>query len=550
MKNILLRLFTLLLLFAFVLTTFAQIIQEPYPTKRPESAETWKRDGWNAIDQAKNQKIRKGKAKNVILFIGDGMGISTLTASRIFEGQQRGESGEENRLSFEQFPFSALSKTYSVNQQTSDSAPTMSAIITGVKTDEGVLSVDQNVVHADYKTVSGNETKTLLEMAEDAGKSTGVITTTRLTHATPGACYAHTADRDWESDGDMRRLSEKAAKDKLPEMARRHKAALDAKFPDIASQLLNFKHGDGLEVALGGGRGKFLPKESVDKPGREGERLDGQDLTKKWTEKYQNSAYVADKDQLAAVDPRKTKHLLGLFSRSSMEFDYDRISKKLNEPSLTEMTTKAIDVVSQNKKGFFLMVEAGRIDQAHHLGNAYRALQDTVELSNAVRAAVGKVNLDETLIIVTADHSHTLTMMGYPARGNNILGLVREIGPDGELEAGYNKDKLDRPYTTLNYTNGRGYTGSGDGKPEGTKVYPDAPKDFKGITNGRPDLGKVDPTSPNYMQEATIPLDDETHGGEDVAIFATGVNAHLIRGSMEENWIFYVMADALRLGRK
>jgi len=97
-----------------------------------------------------------------------------------------------------------------------------------------------------------------------------------------------------------------------------------------------------------------------------------------------------------------------------------------------------------------LMVEGGRIDQAHHLGNAYRALQDTVELSNAVRAAVGKVNLDETLIIVTADHSHTLTIMGYPARGNNILGLVREIGPDGNLEPDYMRDKLGRPYTTLN----------------------------------------------------------------------------------------------------
>src|SRR6185369_2242808 len=122
---------------------------------------TWRRDGWSAIDKAKQIQYKYGKAKNVILFIGDGMGVSTTTAARIFEGQQRGESGEENRLRFETFPYSAFSKTYSANQQTSDSAPTMSAIITGVKTDEGVLSVSQNIIHADHTTVRGNETKSL-----------------------------------------------------------------------------------------------------------------------------------------------------------------------------------------------------------------------------------------------------------------------------------------------------------------------------------------------------------------------------------------------------
>ncbi|CAN5520982.1 alkaline phosphatase [soil metagenome] len=528
---------TSLLIFTFATVPFSQDVKPPFPVKRAESPETWKRDGWNAIELAKNQKIRKGKAKNVILFLGDGMGIPTLTAARIFEAQQRGESGEENRLSFEEFPYTALSKTYSVNQQTADSAPTMSAIMTGVKTDASVLSVNQNIVHSEYKTVAGNEAETLLELAEDAGRSTGVVTTTRLTHATPGACYAHTADRDWESDKDI---------------FDRRKDAYEAKFPDIARQLIEIKHGDGLEVAMGGGRSKFMPKGAPDPQvkGSVGERLDGRDLTKEWLGKYPGSKYVWDKNQLAAVDPKTTKHLLGLFDTTSLEFENDRVAKNLEEPSLTAMTTKAIDVLSQNKKGFFLMVEGGRIDQAHHLGNAYRALNETVEFSNAVRAAVGKVNLDETLIIVTADHSHTLTMMGYPARGNNILGLVREPGNDGNLKPDYEHDKLGRPYTTLNYISGRGYTGASNDQPEGSKNYPTTPKSFKGITSGRPDLTKVDTTSPNYMQEAIIPLSDETHSGDDVPIFAIGVDAHLIRGSMEENWIFYVMADAMRLGRK
>lgn len=501
-------------IFSLFLSTPGQTIEPLFPVKRAESPETWKRDGWNAIDQAKKQRPRTGKARNVILFIGDGMGVSTLTAARILEGQMRGESGEENRLSFEEFPFSALSKTYSVNQQTSDSAPTASAILTGVKTDEGIISVNQNVVNGDYTTVKGNEAKSILEMAEEAGKSTGVVTTARLTHATPAACYAHSPSRDWESDADI--------------FARR-KDAHEAKFPDIALQLMEFPYGDGLEVALGGGRSKFLPKEASDPeyPDRKGERLDSRDLTDEWTKKYKNSAYAWNKSQFDAVDPQTTKHLLGLFEMSHLQYAYDRPRDKSGEPSLSEMTSKSIDILSQNKKGYFLMVEGGRVDHAHHNGNAFRALTDTIELSNAVRTALGKVNLDETLIIVTADHSHTLTIAGYPVRGNNILGLVREVDEKGMAEENYRGDSNKKPYTTLGYANGRGAR-----------------------VGERSNLTQDDVLKPDYRQEAAIPLSDETHGGEDVAIFATGVNAHLIRGSMEQNWIFYVMADALRLGRK
>lgn len=504
---------TLTLILSIVSAAFGQLTSNTYPVKREETPETWKRDGWAAIDKAKTQKIRK-KAKNVILFIGDGMGVSTLTAARIFEGQLRGESGEENRLSFEEFPYSALSKTYQVNQQTPDSAPTMSAIISGIKTDEGIISVNQNVRHADHTTVAGNETETLIEYAEDAGLSTGVVTTARLTHATPAACYAHSASRDWESDADI---------------FTRSKPAHDAKFPDIARQLIETKNGDGLEVAFGGGRSKFTPKELVDPeyPNRNGERLDGRNLPEEWTKKYKNSAYVWNKQQFDAIDTKKTKHLLGLFEPSHMKYDFDRPKDTAGEPSLSDMTSKAIDMLSNNKKGYALVVEGGRVDHAHHDGNAFRALSDAVALSNAVRTAAQKVNLEETLIIVTADHSHTLFIQGYPGRGNNITGLVREIDNSGNQEAEPKLDANKKPFTTLGYSNG---TGARKGE--------------------RPDLTEEQVTSPDYKQEANIPLGSETHGGEDVAIYAVGPNAHLIRGSMEENWIFYVMADALGLARK
>jgi alkaline phosphatase len=512
MRKLFSQILSTTIILTFFISTIAQTAQ--FPTKRNETPETWQRDGWNAIEQAKKTKVRKGKAKNVILFVGDGMGVSTLTASRILEGQLRGESGEENLLSFEQFPFSALSRTYSVNQQTSDSAPTMSAIMTGIKTDEAIISVNQNVVAGDYQTVKGNETTSLLEMAEMKGLSTGVVTTARLTHATPAACYAHSPMRDWEADSDI---------------FARSKEAHNARFPDIARQLIEFPHGDGLEVAMGGGRTKFLPKEEADPEysDRNGERLDGRNLPKEWLAKYKNSSYVFDKKGFDAIDTKKTKHLLGLFERSHLQFEYDRKNDKAGEPSLSEMTAKAIDILANNKKGFFLMVEAGRIDHAHHDGNAFRALTDTIELSNAVRTATQKINLDETLIIVTADHSHTFTMGGYPIRGNNILGLTQEVDGKGMLEEKPAQDSNKKPYTTLGYANGTGYRGG-----------------------ERPNLTQEQVTNPNFKQEATVPLLSETHGGEDVAIFATGVNAHLIRGSMEQNWIFYVMADALRLGEK
>jgi len=483
-------------------------VKSPFPVKRIETPETWRRGGEAFVERIKNKKDYGKRAKNVILFVGDGMGITTLTAARILEGQLRGESGEENELSFEKFPSVALSKTYSVNQQTSDSAPTMSAIISGVKTDEGILSVNQSVVIGDYRTVKGNETKTLLEMAEEKGMSTGVVTTARLTHATPAACYAHSAHRDWEADAN------------LTEDARRNN------FPDIARQLVEFSYGDGLEVALGGGRTKFISNQTPDPEyaDRKGERLDGRDLPTEWTAKYKNSGYVWNKQQFDAIDAKNTKHLLGLFETSHLQYEYDRRTDKAGEPSLSEMTSKAIDIVSQNRTGYFLMVEGGRVDHAHHNGNAFRALTDTIELSNAVRAALSKVNLNETLIVVTADHSHTFTMAGYPARGNNILGLVREVGRGGLLEEKPAGDTAGKPFTTLGYANGRGYRG-------GT----------------RPELSEESVANPDYKQEATIPLLDETHGGEDVAIFATGAGSHLVQGVMEENWIFYVMKEALQM---
>ena len=462
----------------------------------------------------------------MILFIGDGMGVSTVTAARILDGQNKGMQGEENQLSFEKFPYLALSKVYSVNQQTPDSAPTMTAMVTGVKTNDGVLAVDQYIEREepDTEVINAHRLRTILEMAEENGLSTGVVSTARITHATPAACYAHTSERDWEADSDQPK---------------------GATVPDIARQLIEFKYGDGLEVALGGGRTNFYPATETDPEysDEQGARQDGRKLYQEWVAHYPNSAYVWNKAQFNEIDTAKTDHLLGLFEPSHMQYELDRPDDIAGEPSIADMTAKAIDILSKNEKGFFLMVEGGRIDHAHHAGNAKRALIDAVAMADAVQKAVEQTNSEDTLIMVSADHSHVFTIAGYPKRGNPILGKV--VAP-GEEAPDYTTDLLGLPYTTLSYANGPGYTGASDQKPEGSKTFEHAPSSYQGITMGRPNLTGVDTTADDYLQEATVPLSSETHAGEDVAIYAQGPQAHLVHGVQEQNVIFHVMRAALQ----
>ena len=468
----------------------------------------------------------RGKAKNVILFVGDGMGVSTVTAARILDGQMNGLAGEENQLSFDKFPFSGLSKTYNVDAQTPDSAGTMTAMMSGIKTDVGVIGVDEDIERGDCSTVAGNELITALELAEIAGKSTGIISTARITHATPAATYAKSADRNWEDISDM------------PE------AAVTAGCSDIADQLINFEANleanfegldvDGIEVVMGGGRRHFLPRdEAFNSPDAassiEGDRTDGRDLTAEWQTMYENGVYIFDQSGFEGLDTETTEKVFALFNESHMQYEADRSNDIAGEPSIAEMTSAAIKVLDNNEKGFFLMVESGRIDHAHHAGNAYGALHDTIAFAEAVDAADKLTDDEDTLIIVTADHGHVFTIAGYPKRGNPILGKVVNVGSD---EAATAADGT--PYTTLGYTNGLGFRNLGD-------VTNSDASYLAGPDTGRKDITDVDTTTPGYHQEALIPLSSETHSGEDVGIYAKGPGAFLVNGTNEQSVIFHVM---------
>ncbi len=522
------------------ITTLSALITSGVAQAAEPGPNDWFNAGRQTVIDAQQLHPNSKRAKNVILFVGDGMGISTITASRIYDGQQKGGHGEENSLSFEKLPYLALSKTYSVDEQTADSAPTMTAMVTGVKTIGHSISVNQLVAHSEpnAEKVNANKLATILEQAKQRGLSAGIVSTARITHATPAATYAHTANRDWEGDSD------------LPD---------GATVADIATQLVDFNINGGIDVALGGGRTRFIPQSATDPEyGIAGKRKDGRDLTADWLSKHSNARYVWNKAQFDAIDPKTTDHLLGLFEPSHVHYEADRIAHdKAGEPSLTEMTAKAIDILKKNHKGYFLMVEGGRIDHAHHAGNAYRALTETQQLAAAVEAALNKTNPDDTLIIVTADHSHTFTIGGYPQRGNPILGLTQGVGATSP-----NLDMLGLPYTTLNYANGTGYTGKSNVQEAGSKSFTTPttaawesgseghnPKSFSPAT-GRPLLKDAQVQGSDYLQEAVIPLGAETHGAEDVAIFAGGPKAHLFHGVIEQNVIYHVMAEALGFTRQ
>ncbi|WP_158769737.1 alkaline phosphatase [Paraglaciecola sp. L1A13] len=481
---------------------------------------------------AKLQTNNQFKAKNVILFVGDGMGVSTLTAARILQGQQAGNLGEEGYLSFESFPHTALVKTYNVDAQTPDSAGTMTAMMSGLKTDVGVIGVNEKIERGECSTVAGNEVSTALELAEIKGMATGIISTARITHATPAATYAKSADRNWEDISD------------IPE------AAIAEGCVDIADQLVHFEANlearfegvdvDGLEVVMGGGRRHFLPKDasfnSADAVSEiEGDRTDSRDLTQEWQDLYTNGTYVMDKTGFDAVDAANTTHLFGLFNESHMQYEADRSNDVAGEPSLTEMTSKAIDVLDNNAKGFFLMVESGRIDHGHHAGSAYNALTDAIELSNAIQTAIDSTDPDETLILVTADHGHVFTIAGYPKRGNPILGKVVAVG---ETEPSMAAD--DMPYTTVGYTNGIGFHDLGT-ETDGDASY------NEDIAAGRMDISAIDTTTSGYHQEALIPLSSETHSGEDVALHANGPGSQLVQGVVEQSVVFHIIEQALDL---
>ncbi|CAH1406608.1 unnamed protein product [Nezara viridula] len=440
------------------------------------------------------------------------MGPNTATAARIYKKHEYGY------LSWERFNHVGALKTYSNDKQVPDSACSATALFSGVKTNIHTLGVHSTVKKADCDSsiLKENHVVTLATLAQDAGKATGIVTTTRVTHATPAAMYAHSSHRDWECDTS------------LPYSA--------SKCKDIARQLVEDEPGNNFNVVMGGGRQLLMtdPPSTPDDPIAEGigtcKRVDGLNLIAEWTRRMEDKrvrfALPKNRKELLDLDTSKTDYVLGIFCNDHFPYSYKVNYSDTSVPTLEEMTTKAIKVLNNNKNGFFLMVEGGLIDQGHHIGKARIAVSETVHFSKTIKSTMELLEaagiLDETLVIVTSDHSHTLTISGYPNIGSSIFGL-----------AGISKtDKL--PFTTLSYA---------IAAKDNMKMR---------VVNGtlvREDPSKVDTTSYEYGTQGAAPNRVNVHGGSDVLVYATGPNAYLFHRMHEQTYVAEVIKYALRIGK-
>lgn len=311
-----------------------------------------------------------GQVKNVILMVGDGMGFGAIQYGRNIL------VGPEGRLSFEKLPYVGLVTTYSADQWVTDSAAAATAMATGYKTKNGMIAVKPD----------GTPVKTVLEAAQEAGKAVGLISTNTIYDATPAAFGSHWGQRSGSSA--------------------------------IAAQLVEHK----IDVLLGGGADQFFPKGVGP-----GVRADGVNLVEQ--AKAAGYTYVANATELAAASGAK---LLGLFTPSYMDYQYDRPLVKRDEPSLAEMTQKSLDLLSKDADGFFLMSEGARIDHMAHTAEVAGTVAELKDFDAAVQVALKFAEgRGDTLVVVTADHD----TMGLGVTEPFKLDVIQKVKASPEYMA-------------------------------------------------------------------------------------------------------------------
>jgi len=310
-----------------------------------------------------HQSSPQNNGKSIILFIGDGMGSEQRKAAQLYS------YGLNGRLAMDTLPYSGLSMTSSANNLITDSAAGATAISTGVKTNNGVIALDPTL----------NNLTTLLELAQLEGMSTGLITSTQITHATPAAFSSHVESRNLMTD--------------------------------IALQMINL----GVDVIMGGGEDEFLPNNHNGQYPEPGERADGRNLIAEAI--GYGYSYVYDDISFSAINVNEVTKVLGLFSDEGMIRPY--------VPSIASMTNKAIEILNKNPNGFFLMIEGGQIDWAGHNNDALNNILDTLALDEAVIKGIQYAeNNSNTLLIVTADHE-----TGGMSVSMTSSGALDEDGP-------------------------------------------------------------------------------------------------------------------------
>ena len=460
------------------------------------------------------------RARNVVLLIGDGLSGAHRTAARILsKGMIQGRTS--GKLSMDDMPQMALIATAGLDSIITDSANSASAYVTGHKTAVNAMGVYPDRTADPFDDPRVETIASLVKRRH--GMAVGIVTNTEIQDATPAAMVAHTRRR--------------AAYDQIVEQ-------YFAAQPD---------------VLMGGGLANFLPQ---GQPGAR--RRDQIDFVTKF--KDAGYAYATTGAELKAV-PNDTNRLLGLFNLGNMDGVLDRkflkagsVKRFPDQPDLTEMTSKALDILSQNPNGFFLMVESGMIDKYTHLLDMERAVYDTIMFDNAVRVVRdwAKARGDDTLILVLADHAHPIAIVGtidddmasepnVPMRERiriyGAAGFPNYPAPDAEgyparvdvsrrlaMFSASLPDHYETFRPRLDDPNQPTKRGTEPGTFEANERYRDLPGAVFRLGN----LPRLAAAS--------------VHSGEDVILTASGPGSDAVRGQLDNTDVFRVMAEALGLG--
>ena len=419
-------------------------------------------------------KADNGHAENVILLIGDGMGYAQITAARLAQGK---------KLNMDRIKTMGTMTTVSANNIVTDSAAAGTAMATGFKTNNGMISV----------TPDGKNLKTILEAAREKGKATGLVTTTRITHATPAVFASHVGNRD---DEDI-----------------------------IAAQMLNTN----VDVMLGGGKSFFLPKAAG------GKRTDNRNLIDK--AKKNGYTVVTTGDELAGVSGGK---VLGLFNNSHMNYEVDRDLTK--EPSLAAMTAKAISLLDKDNnkdkedkegknRGFYLMVEGGRIDHAAHANDPAGAVGDTLAFDAAVKVALDYAEKNrDTMVIVTADHETGGLIIG--AGGEDAKSDIAMLGKVTKTAEYMGKQiKADSSQIDAVFARYAGITDLTAVERAGIETASDKALAAANVISAR----------------AGVKFNTGGHTGVTVPVMVTGEKEYEFSGLIDNTQIAKIIADAMNL---
>ena len=477
---------------------------------------------WEAFDTPKGRI-----AKNVILFIGDGMSMAHRTAARMLsKGIVEGRYGGE--LAIDDMPYMALVSTAGTDSIVTDSANSMSAYTTGHKSCVNAMGVycARNKGSLDHPRV-----ETIAELVKrKLGLAIGVVTNTEIEDATPAAMVAHTRRR---SDYD---------------------------------DIVKFFYAAQPEVMMGGGTPNFLPESAAD-----GRRKDDADYLAKF--KSAGYAFAATNTEMLALAAKpETKKLLGLYNPLNVDGVLDRkflkqglVSKYPDQPDLTDQVRASLQILSRNDKGFLLMVESGRIDKYSHSLDWERAVYDTIMLDNAVKVAKDFAgDRNDTLIIVTPDHAHPISLIGTydDAGGENLrdkLALYDKAkfpsyqAPDAE---GYPPSVWVSRRLAVVFAAFPDHCDAGKPYVAGENVpaiaAPQTPEEAadpkaKKVMVANEQNCKI-PGAARRMGNLPFTADRGIHSGDDVVLTAMGPGADAFHGRIDNTRVFRAMAVALGLG--